>query len=433
VSVAHGRPPTVPVPVWSAAIDGRAPAPLAADVTDLVVVAAHPDDETLAAGGFVHAVHAGGGRVTVVLATDGEAAFGAASADLGRERRAELRRALDVLGPGADALHPLGLPDGALDRHEDALAGALEPLLAGATLCLAPWTGDPHPDHAAAGRAALRAAPPGAHRFGYPVWTLPWRTPDDPEIPWDEAVLFRAGAAAREAKRRALAAFATQVGPAPDGGAPILPAEVREHFDTGSELFFRVPRTGDAPIDRFAALYASDDDPWGVRSRWYERRKRAVLLASLPRERYHHAAEPGCGLGVLTADLAARCDRVTASDPAGQAARAAADATAGSPGVTVHEVGVDDQRAIPAGVDLVVLGELLYYLMPAAVDAVADRVTASAAPGADVVLVHWRGRAPEAPQAAAAVHRRFREDPRFTSVVEHVDDGFLLDVLRSSV
>ena len=37
------------------------------------------------------------------------------------------------------------------------------------------------------------------------------------------------------------------------------------------------PRTPD-----FDALYASDADPWQVESSWYERLKRAILLASLP-------------------------------------------------------------------------------------------------------------------------------------------------------
>jgi hypothetical protein len=33
----------------------------------------------------------------------------------------------------------------------------------------------------------------------------------------------------------------------------------------------------------FADLYADSDDPWAFRTRWYERRKRDLALASLPR------------------------------------------------------------------------------------------------------------------------------------------------------
>ncbi len=31
----------------------------------------------------------------------------------------------------------------------------------------------------------------------------------------------------------------------------------------------------------FADLYAGNDDPWAFRTRWYERRKRELTLASL--------------------------------------------------------------------------------------------------------------------------------------------------------
>ncbi len=31
----------------------------------------------------------------------------------------------------------------------------------------------------------------------------------------------------------------------------------------------------------FADLYADSEDPWAFRTRWYERRKRDLLLASL--------------------------------------------------------------------------------------------------------------------------------------------------------
>ena len=50
----------------------------------------------------------------------------------------------------------------------------------------------------------------------------------------------------------------------------------------------------------FEQLYCQDADPWLVRQRWYEERKRALLLASLPQRRYRHAYEPGCGNGCST-------------------------------------------------------------------------------------------------------------------------------------
>ena len=70
-------------------------------------------------------------------------------------------------------------------------------------------------------------------------------------------------------------------------------------------------RLPDAYFDR---MYAASADPWQLQERWYEKRKFAITLALLPHPRYRHAFEPGCSVGVLTEQLAGRCDHVTATD-----------------------------------------------------------------------------------------------------------------------
>ena len=55
----------------------------------------------------------------------------------------------------------------------------------------------------------------------------------------------------------------------------------------------------------FDAMYGHSDDPYALRTRWYEQRKRAVLMSALPHPRYGRAFEPGCGaagLGPLLVD-----------------------------------------------------------------------------------------------------------------------------------
>ena len=428
--------PIVTAPAaWRAALSGRPLTAMDPQVGRLLVVAAHPDDETLGAGGFLRAVHAAGGQVQLVVATDGEAAFGdtdaAQRSALARTRRAELDRALAELGLGDVEVHRLGLPDSGLAGVEARLVEALRPLAAAADVCLAPWPLDPHPDHAAAGRAMLAAARIGAHRFGYPIWTWPWADPQDSKLPWSEACRYPLDAESRQAKRRAIGCHVSQLQPAPDGGPPILPPDVLAHFDTEQEIFFRLRPERSAPAERFAALYQDGDgDPWGTRTSWYERRKRDVVLACLPEQRYRHAAEPGCGTGELTRALAERCDAVTASDFTAAAVSATRDVTSGLTGVVVEQRALPDPGAVPDGVDLVVCSEVLYYLDAADLDRVVERVAAAARPGADVVLVHWTGQAADAPHDAARTHRRFRDDPRFDTVVEHVDAQFLLHVVR---
>ncbi|HTI74005.1 MAG TPA: SAM-dependent methyltransferase [Mycobacterium sp.] len=139
-------------------------------------------------------------------------------------------------------------------------------------------------------------------------------------------------------------------------------------------------------------MYTESADPWQLQSRWYEQRKYAITLALLPNARYRHAFEPGCSVGVLTEQLAGRCDHVTATD----VAVAALDVNhhrlvdAGCRDrVTLVRASLDEPW--PAtGCDLVVLSEVCYYLAPAVLRAALDREVPRLAPGATVLAAHWR-------------------------------------------
>ncbi len=97
--------------------------------TRLLVIAPHPDDELLAAGGVLQRVLASKGELRVVYLTDGEgfpqavkAEVGRASPtpsdyrDYGRERKGEAEDALRALGAHKDSLTFLGFPNGGLHR-----------------------------------------------------------------------------------------------------------------------------------------------------------------------------------------------------------------------------------------------------------------------------------------------------------------------------
>src|SRR5438094_5533046 len=107
-----------------------APTPLRVGTGErLLVVAPHPDDETLAAGGLIQRVLMRGGAVRVVLVTAGDGYIEAVSHETGRprprpaeylaygERRLrEARLALHELGGDViRAEHLLGFPDGGLE------------------------------------------------------------------------------------------------------------------------------------------------------------------------------------------------------------------------------------------------------------------------------------------------------------------------------
>jgi LmbE family N-acetylglucosaminyl deacetylase len=394
----------------------------------VVVVAAHPDDETLGASGLLQHWHQNGTSVDIVVATDGEAAFPTLSTserqELGLRRRRELHESLHAQGMPDVAVHWLGLPDSGLTEHRAELADRLTAVLVDADLCLAPWPGDPHPDHQTVADVALDVTPVTAHRWSYPIWMWHWLRPAD--IPGHTAFTHRLDERQRRRKAAGVASFVSQLTPGPDGCDAILRPEMLRHFERDVEVFFRQPSRHTAPISRFTQLY-DEDDPWGVATTWYERRKRATVLAALPRERYGTAVEPACGTGILTRDLADRCDRVLASDPVPAAVRRCREHTADLPHVDVSVGALPVLPAVPA--DLVVFSEILYYLndedLTASVDAAVDLL----GPDGHLVAVHWLPWAAEAPRDGMAVHRFLLAHPGLTPLVEHRDERFVLHVL----
>ncbi|WP_103500157.1 PIG-L deacetylase family protein [Streptomyces sp. SM14] len=217
--------------------------PLPAEGT-VVVIAAHPDDEVLGFGGTMARLAADGLRVVSVCATDGEGSHPGSRAmsagQLARARAKELDEALARLGVTAPP-HRLGLPDSGLARHETELTRALLPLVAGAALVAAPYTGDRHPDHEATGRAAVAAAAhTGVRLVQYPVWAWHWSRPEDRDPPWHGAARVDLDTAARRRKARAVAAFTTQIhplGPAPEDAAILPPSELDHHLRPWETVF----------------------------------------------------------------------------------------------------------------------------------------------------------------------------------------------------
>lgn len=136
--------------------------------TRLLVLAPHPDDESLAAGGAIQAALAAGGAVAVVVATDGDdnpwpqrrlerrwRIDAAARARWGARRCDEARAALHLLGVPPEAQTFLHWPDQGLTaalvgRGAECIAALAAQLDAFApTRVIAPVRNDTHPDHSA--------------------------------------------------------------------------------------------------------------------------------------------------------------------------------------------------------------------------------------------------------------------------------------------
>ena len=398
----------------------------------LVVLAAHPDDETLGAGGLIAALAAAGTSIDVIVATAGEASHPGSEThspgQLAQIREQELRDAVAELAPQA-RVRLLGLPDGALAGCRDQVRQALKDAADSGTGTLwvaAPWQQDGHTDHDAAGEVA--AAFTQAERIPlleYPIWLWHWGTPRD--IP-GELFVFPLGPQEAQAKRTAMAAHHSQVNPLSDlpGDEVLLGAEILEHFERPFESFrITAPRTAQLV---FEDLYARSVDPWNFEGSFYEHRKRALTLAMLPRESFGCVFEPGCSIGVLTAELARRADSVTAMDISTRALELARQRVGSAAGVELVEGSIPEHW--PGGTfDLVVISEIGYFLTREQLRETVKRTAASLSPDGVLLLCHWRHPNEGWPLTGDDVHDAFLNDSGLERLSAHLEEDFRIDVL----
>jgi len=181
----------------------------------------------------------------------------------------------------------------------------------------------------------------------------------------------------------------------------------------------------------FLDMYAAEPDPWGFDSRWYEQRKYQITLACLPRPRYRRVFEPGCSVGVLTAQLADRADHVDARDlvPAAvEQATARLRAAGSGDRVSVEQWDMRDPWP-GAGYDLIVLSEVLYYLESDEAAHFMAQAVQHLDDDGHIVVAHWQTRVPEYPLSGAAAQQIATQTTGLEVVGSYGDDDFVLDVL----
>jgi SAM-dependent methyltransferase len=125
----------------------------------------------------------------------------------------------------------------------------------------------------------------------------------------------------------------------------------------------------------------------GGAPRRHECHERDLTMAALPRQRYGHAVEPACGVGLVTATLAERAEAVSASDPSRRAVSEARTRCAGLPNVVVSRRDVrDGPPAQPF--DLAVLRNVLDDMDDQAMVELVRRWHVACAPGGHLLLAH---------------------------------------------
>lgn len=216
---------------------------------DVLVLAPHPDDESLGCGGAIAALSDLGRRAQVVVVTDGSRSHAGSrshpQARLRCLRMAEVTKAVDILAAGrgpaplllgyADNKAPEG--DAALDA---AIARILPHMTPSMTAVWSVWGGDPHVDHRRTARLASRLVAQHADLalWFYPIWGR--FDPDAPHVDPHALVQFET----RPWQARKAAAIAAHVSQMTgliddDPGGFRMTAAHQQHFLLHPELFLR--------------------------------------------------------------------------------------------------------------------------------------------------------------------------------------------------
>jgi LmbE family N-acetylglucosaminyl deacetylase len=214
-----------------------------------LILAPHPDDESLGCGGLIAMCVAFGRPPLVAVLTDGAGSHPNSRAfppdRLRAVRAQEVRDAVARLGLPADRLILLGEPDTAAPHSGPAFDAIVDKLLSlvrserHCTAILAPWRHDPHCDHEAASLIAAAVAPrAGLRHIAYPVWG--WTLAPDTPVPGPVATGWRLDISRHlDAKRQAIGAHRTQYGGVitDDPTGFQLPSDLLSAFDSPFETY----------------------------------------------------------------------------------------------------------------------------------------------------------------------------------------------------
>ena len=214
-----------------------------------LILAPHPDDESLGCGGLLAECAARGLPAAVLVLTDGTLSHPNSSeyppARLRALREEEARRAIAALGLRAAHVGFLGLRDTQAPMQGAAFEAAVAAILTRLPahgIILAPWAHDPHCDHEAAHFMAEAVAKrAGVPHLAYPVWgwTVPHETPLGGPVPkgWRLDI-----ARHLPRKRAAIAAHASQYSDLirDDPAGFRLPPGLLARFDQPWETFLEI-------------------------------------------------------------------------------------------------------------------------------------------------------------------------------------------------
>ncbi len=172
------------------------------------------------------------------------------------------------------------------------------------------------------------------------------------------------------------------------------------------------------PTAYFDKMYQENRDPWRFETSEYERDKYAATLAALPKVYYKNAFEIGCSIGVLTRQLAQRCERLLAVDGSVLALQKAQERLKAAPHVRFEQMKVPD--VFPEDqFDLILVSEVGYYWSWQDMAKAQQLILKSLEPQGHLLLVHWTPYVEDYPLTGDEVHASFMTLARGSGQLKH--------------
>ena len=392
------------------------------DLGKVIIVAPHPDDESLGCGGLIAYLTAQNAEVYVLFLTNGDAShpnsIKFSPEDLGELRKSEAINACKILGVKEENLIFLNAGDGKLAekfRNDDPVINELKQLFQQKepNTIFAPWRRDHHIDHVAAYNLVDKAAEKMAITITeYPVWL--WKKGEPADWPTEDEVLaFRLQIdSVKEIKKAAILAHVSQttnlIDDDPEGF--ILTEDLMQPFMGHYEYFFFPAESKPAVSETyFEKLYANNDDPWDFETSSYEQEKYHRTIASVSGKSFENALEIGCSNGVFTKLLAPKCKNLLAVDLSQEALKSAIKRCASFSQCTFMHW--DISNGLPgSNYDAIFFSEVGYYFDLNILGTIFKDITNSLQPGGMLVMVHWTAYVRSYPLTGQQVHDNFRKN-----------------------
>lgn len=395
---------------------------LATQLGNTLVLAPHPDDESLGAGGLIRELRNQGVQVYIVFITSGGASHPNSQSyppsRLAALRKSEAREACKLLGVENDNIVFLERPDGALqeigEQDKADIISDIQNILEFKNIktMLIPWRRDPHPDHMATYQIARQAVTENIDLqiVEYPIWlwhlATPASWPSTGEVDKYKLNINQV----LDIKSQAIFAHKSQTSTLIDDDPKgfILTEDLLKPFLQDFEYYFFKPKDKNEGLNKtyFDNLYSNNKDPWNFTESDYEHRKYERIDHLINGYHYEKALELGCSIGIQSRYFAKHCSSLLAVDISNSAIETAKELNPDLHGVTFKQM--DITEIFPNDVyNFISMCELGYFLSPPVLASTFNRIRENLSMNGHFLMVHWTSFVREFPMSGKEVHKVF--------------------------